>query len=159
MKKISELTAEEFFDVIYALSPVLPMITEMEVLQAQLFQNYNERITRARTVIATNTILLEKGGNPGKEDEHKRKIEDARQSIYDENAKIFARDISKIVPLLTSKENRGCIFNALSVIDGLPADEVRKYPAPKLIMKIKQIISDTDFKSFLSYAEESEATA
>lgn len=158
MRKIAELSGDEFFDVIYALSPVLPMIADMEVVQAQLFGNYSAEVKSARASIALNTTLLKNGGNPDKEEEYKQKIKAANLAIESEISGIFARDITKIVPQLVSKENRSCIFETLSIIDGLPIDEIKKYIPPKLISKIKSVISDTDFKSFLSYAEESEPT-
>lgn len=156
MKKIAALTGDEFFDVIYALSPILPMIVDMEVVQAQMFGRYSDEISKARATVAVNTTLLKNGGNPGKEDEYKKKIAEANRIVTAEISGVFARDITKIVPQLASKANRSCIFEALSILEGLPMDEIKKYTPPKLISRIKQVISDTDFKSFLSYAEQSE---
>ena len=121
MRKISELTSDEFFDVIFALSPILPLITDMEIVQVKLFGNNKEM---------TNKEVTE----------------------------LFARDITKIIPLLTSKERRSCIFEIISIVDGIPIDEVKLYPPSKTATKIKKIISDADFKDFLSYADKSELT-
>lgn len=168
MKKISELTGDQFFDVIYILSPILPMITEMELIQSQLFGNHSKKIVDARTIIVTETLKLEEAmkmqdgdGAATKNDIIdicNKNIAESNKIIQAEISGIFARDISKIVPLLVSKENRGCIFETLAILENLPVAEIKNYSAPKLISRIKDVIKDADFKSFLSYAEESDAT-
>lgn len=158
MKKISELTGDEFFDVICALSPILSVIADMEVVQAQLFSNYNPEISKARATVALNNVLIKKGGKPEKIEQYNKEIIAANEVIKAEISGLFARDMSKIIPVLCSKDNRGCVFETIAIMDGLPVDEVKKYSAPKVVTKIKDIFQDTSFKSFLSYAEESEPT-
>lgn len=167
MKKIAELLGDEFLDVIYALTPILPMIVDMEITQMQLFGKYNENIVNARKVVANekeklNKTLEIKEGDGTTAFKSKtiencnKKIAEATNIIENEISLIFGRDISKIIPLLASKDNRNCIFETLSILDNLPVAQVKKYPSPKLCSKIKSVIGDTDFKSFLSYAEQSE---
>jgi hypothetical protein len=150
MRKLNELNGDEFFDVIYALSPVLPMIGDMELVKAQFFKVYNERITGA---------LARSRAEKAKPKPDRDVITQAERDVIDENLNIFVRDISAIVPLLSSKENRGIIFTVLSILDEKPVDEVKKYPAPKLVDMMKRVLKDTNFKDFLSYAEPTGETA
>lgn len=165
MKKISDLTGDEFFDVIYSLSPILPMITNMEIIQMQLFGKFNKNILDARETVAIEEAkrieaMGMQDGDGTTAIKNKtiescaKKINEANAVIESEISGIFGKDISNIVPFLTSKDNRNCIFETLAILENLTVEEIKKYPAPKLWSKIWKVIKDADFKSFLSYAEE-----
>ena len=149
MRKIAEISGDEFFDVVYALSPLLPMIANMEIVKAKFFNIFNDGVVEARTTLANEKL---------KEDPDKQKIKEQIDILSAETAAIFARDISNLVPLLSSRENRGIVFETLSILEQKPIEEIKHYSPPKLISRIKQVMTDTDFKSFLTYAEPSEQT-
>lgn len=162
MRKIADLQADDFFDVIYALSPVLPMIADMEIIKNQMFPDAN--ILALRVEMAKERLKVEKANE--KQDDNPdtpvktKTIEAAEKRITEINAElqaeivgVFGRDISKIVPALASRQNRGAIIEVLSILEEQPISEILKYPAPKLLSKITAVVKDTDFTSFLSYVE------
>jgi hypothetical protein len=150
VRKLNELNGDEFFDVIYALSPVLPMIGDMEIVKAYFHKSFSERLDGA---------LTRKRAEESKPKPNKDVISQLNKEIADENLNIMVHDISAVVPLLSSKENRGIIFTVLSILEQKPVEEIKKYPGPKIVDMLKRVISDTNFKDFLSYAEPTEETA
>lgn len=117
MKRLSELSGDALMDVLYALTPILPII---ESIDYQMFR-------------------------------------DKEKSVEDRGIAIFANVLSKLWPTITSKENRHCAWEIISILDEVPFDEAKSYPMPKLIFKIRKIFSEGELTNFLSYAEESEA--
>jgi len=144
MRKISELDAESFFDVIYTLSPLIPILCDTDIVKAQFFRIYSDEFQSVQNKLSEAAV--------------KETPENVLMSASVESANIIVRDISKLIPLLTSKENRGIIFETLAIIEQKKAADIKKYTPPQLISKIKQLISDPDLASFLTYAESPEPT-
>ena len=142
MRKLHELAGDEFFDVIGVLSPILPVIGDLEIVQAQIGST-NEKITEARDIMAFENM---------KKSPDRKAIRKAKSAINAETAAIFARDVSKIVPLIVTK-HRDIAYSLLSIIDEASVADVKKYVGPKIMSKLFQMFKDTDFRSFLSYAE------
>ena len=162
MRKIADLQADDFFDVIYALSPVLPMIAEMEIIKNQMFPDANILALRhemAKEQLKIAKANTEQDSNPDTPVKTKA-VESATKRIAEINVElqaeivgVFGRDISKVVPALASRQNRGAIIEVLAMLEEQPVAEILKYPAPKLLSKITSVVKDTDFTSFLSYVE------
>lgn len=70
----------------------------------------------------------------------------------------MSNDIMNVLPKLAGKEHRQAIYEVFAIIDKKNVEDIKLYPATKLSINIQKLISDTDFKSFLSYAEKSEQT-
>lgn len=146
-RKLSDLNADEFFDFGCALSPILPMIIESELVQYNVFGKLSNKMIEVQ-----GEIIAEQG----KARPDKKAILSLRNEAAGENVAVMMRDIAKIIPLLMSKQNRGIVFEALAILEQKPASDIKQYPGGKVVTMLKEIITDTDFKSFLSYAEPSE---
>lgn len=157
MRKLNELNSDEFCDVVCALSPVLHIIVNMEIVQGFLFKNISEELADARKEQKANAILYTKSNDEAKKQKYEEKIREAVIRANKEMASVFARDIVNVLPLLLSKENRAYIFEVFSIIEKISIDEVKLIPAPNLSKKIQSLINDTDFASFLLSAEKSES--
>ena len=144
MRKLNEVQGDEFFDLIYAMSPIIPIIGDMEVFQAQ-FGSMTEKTAEAQAM-----IVAEKS----KKTPSIKVVTEATRIIQAEMASMFVRDIAKVVPVL-AKNHRDAVYEVLSLVDQVPISDVKKYPGPKLLSELYQLFRDTDFKSFLSYAEPS----
>jgi len=142
MRKLHELTGDEFFDVIGILSPILPVLSELEIIKAQI-GGVNQTIADAQ-----ETIAIEQR----KKAPDRKVIRKMRSIIEGETATVFARDVSKIVPLIAT-QHRDIAYSLLSIVDEVPTSEVKKYVGPKIMSKLFSVFKETDFRSFLSYAE------
>lgn len=151
MKKLNELTADEFFDVLYAATPIIPLVADLEIVRARVSGDYS-----AATVEQQNRIVKYRGlllnGDKRKTDTYEKEIEDAVRLIKAENAKIFARDLQSLVPALTSRENRGALFEIIATLDGTTAEEVKKQPMMEIISKVRELFSDKGVKSLFQSA-------
>ena len=147
MRKINDLCGDEFFDFVLALSPVLPSLGELEILQMQ-FSGANPILSESRRIIAREKASKKP---------NLRAIDEAQQRQGQETTAVFVRDIAKIVPLLC-KNHRSAVYEVISILDQASIAEVKKYPGPKLTSKLVSIFKDADFKSFLSPAESSATT-
>ena len=166
MRKIAELNGDEFFDVVYILSPILSVIANMDILQIRLVEasvahglqtemkSLKEQLEQAEDEQEKQRIMKRLGALSVKVVEMEKELNDSRG----ETTKTFIDGMSNLVSLLSSKENRNVIFGILSILEKKQIEEIKQYPPPKLISRIKQVIADTDFKSFLTYAEPSEQT-
>ena len=142
MRKLHELTGDEFFDVIGVLSPILPVLSDLEIVQAQI-GSYNETIAEARQAIAFESA---------KKKPDTKEILRAKRVIDAETASVFTRDIAKLVPLIAI-QHRDVAYGLLAIIDQVPVSEVKRYPGAKIMTQLIAVFRDTDFGSFLSYAE------
>jgi len=149
MRKLNELTTDELLDFIFILTPVMPMLGETELVQSQIIGNYNNIISSAFLNIAEE----KKKKNPGAE-----VIAHNENLIKKERADMYVRDVSKIVSVLTDKQNRNIAYELIALLSGDTVETVKSYPGPKFVHCIKQIITDTDFGGFFTYAEPAEPT-
>ena len=117
MLKLSQLSGDKFFDALYAISPLFPVLEEIDV----------------------------------------GKLTDKQKSAEQVGISLFGNVIAKLIPTITSKENRHCVWELISILDEKPISEVEKYPPPKLIFKIRKIFADGELTSFLSYVDESDS--
>lgn len=83
-------------------------------------------------------------------------LSDNEKSAEERGISLFANIIVQLLPAITCKENRHCIWELLSILDEAPANEVKEYPAPKLVFKIRKIFAEGELTNFLSYAETSD---
>ena len=116
MRKIKELTADEFFDFTLALTPVIPLILDMEIVKMQYMGVFNAEVRRQQNIIRSER---EKAANaPGDKVvfENAAKVSAAFDAIGEETGKIMVRDISALVPKLLTRENREAIFEALTIL-------------------------------------------
>jgi len=150
MRKIKDLNGDEFLDLVFALSPVLPLILDMEIVKSQFLGAINENVRKQATILRKETAK-EKGRQ--KEDV----IEAATVALVNEQSMMAVRDITLIVPKLVSKEYRSATFEGLAIIEGKTIDEIRALPAPQLVGLVHQVIKDIDLKDFLPFAEQPEA--
>ena len=148
MRKIHEISGDEFFDVIYALSPILHMVTDMEIVQTRISGKADEKIAEAQ-----RALMVERA----KKKPCPEKIQAATKIIRSESASMLVRDLTKTIPLLTSKQHRGSLFEVLAILEQKTVDEIKSYTSPKLISMVTRLIRDTDFSLFLDYAEQSES--
>ena len=132
MRKISELNGDEFFDFLYALTPVLPVLSQLEIVK------------NGFDIVLKSNI------------DNKIKSKDQKNAaLTAELLTILAAELPVVIPHLTSKENRSAIYEIIHILDGVPIDDIKKYPAAKLMTQIKQIFTDVNFKDFFTYAEPS----
>lgn len=113
MKKLSELSGDQFMDAFFALSPLLPVLEKIDL----------------------------------------GTLKDNEKTAEQRGVSLFANIITKLLPTVTCKENRHCIWELIAILDETTAEEVKKYPAPKLVFKIKKIFLEGELANFLSYAE------
>ena len=133
MRKISDLEGDEFFDVLYALTLILPVLSQLEIVKSGF------------------GVILK----PNPDSKLKTK-EQKDAALTAEIFTILANELPVIIPHLTSKQNRNAIYEVINILDDVPVSDIKKYPAAKLTTRIKQIFSDSNFKDFLSYAEPSD---
>lgn len=133
MKKLNELNGDQFFDVLYALTPILPALEKID-----LFDMY---------VNGTNGKIAKVDANST--DEEKM----AANKSY---MKIIVQGIGEILKLITSRENRGCAWEVLSIVDGVTTNEARSYLAPIIWHKLKTLFSGDGIKAFFPQSDKSE---
>lgn len=83
-------------------------------------------------------------------------LADNKRDATEKGLSLFVSILTKLLPTITSKENRHCIWDILSILEGKSVSDIKKYPAPKLISKIRKIFAEGELTNFLSYAEESD---
>ena len=64
--------------------------------------------------------------------------------------------ITRLLPIITSKEHRKCVWEVISILDEKSIEEIKEYEAPKLIFKIRKIFAEGELTNFLSYVEKSD---
>jgi len=134
-------------DFVFALSPVLPLIMDSELLKTQLSDGINASITEM-------LLDLEKAQASNDNDAIIR----AHCELNKQRAEIIIRDILSAVPKLVSREYRGAVYEALSILEQKPVGELKAKKGAWLLSTVRNVIKDIDFKYFLDFAGESEST-
>lgn len=116
MKKLSELSGDQFMDAFFALSPLLPVLENIDL----------------------------------------GTLKDNEKTAEQRGISLFASILAKLLPAITCKENRHCVWELLSILDEVTVEEIKQYPAPKLISKIRKIFAEGELANFMSYAEVSD---
>jgi len=147
LRNVKELDGNELFDVLFIISPILPILVDSELIQAQIFKRYNKKTNNARMIYLNEA----KKQNPDE-----TKMNDALMTIEEEQANIFIRDTTKIIPQLLSNENRSIVFQVLAIFEKNTPEDISHYPGVKITTMLNEIIADLNFKDFLSYTEPSE---
>jgi len=151
MRKIKDLTSDEFFDLVFAVSPILPLILDMEIVKTQFLGAINEKV-REQVIILRKEEAKEKGR------QKENVIEAATTAIIREQALVASRDIAFIVPKLVSKDYRGATYDGLAILSQKTADEIKALSAAQIVGMLRQVIKDIDLRDFLSLSEQSEVT-
>lgn len=85
-------------------------------------------------------------------------LQDSTKTAMERGISFVTSSLSKLLPALTSKENRRCVWEIISILDEVPISEIKEYPAPKLVFKIRKLFAEGELKNFLNYAESSDTT-
>lgn len=151
MRSVAQLSSEEFFDFIFALSPILPVISRLEIVKTNFAFITNHSPTAKEVAEIKNEIEKRKDRKAATDAEIARNMQDRAKK----NAELFtvlAKEIPVIVPFVTSRENRGAIYEAIGILDRADIDEIRGWPAPKLVNRVTSLFRDPGFGDFLDYA-------
>lgn len=111
-----------------------------------------------KSKIRVNKMLAENAHSEEARKQYQEKVDEAVKEIKAENTQRFTKELLLAIPFLVAKENREHIYEIIAIIAQETIEEVKAQPASKLFTRLKQLIADMDFKSFLSFQEQSDST-
>ena len=149
LRKIADLDGDELCDFGVAISPIIPLILDMEIVKMQIFGAVSEGMAEARA-----EFLHE--NEKKKKDE--TRLSKAMERLTSESADMAIRDVTAIIPKILSREYRGFVFEGLSVLSGVSVEEIKKLKAGKLIDALWRVKNDINLKDFLPSADTSVQT-
>lgn len=133
--RLSELSGDQFFDVLYAMTPILPALENID-----LFGLYVNGAQGKLPKITENSTQADR---------------DAANKAY---MHILVQGISEILKLITSKEHRNCAWEVLGIVDGVSAETAKKYNAAQIWLKLMALFDGNGLKDFFNSAAESDTT-
>jgi len=149
MRRIGDLTGDEFFEFVFVIQPFIPSFLELDHVKAKIGILGDDALVQA-----SMTLAVERD----KESPDMDIIKNALIEIQNENANSLLRDGKAVMKLLLDNGNREIMYKALAIVEGVSVDEIRKYNIFKLSKLVKQIVKDINFKDFLEFADGSELT-
>ena len=152
MRSIAQLNGDEFFDFIFALSPILPVIGQLDIVKSGFAVVTNHSPTAKDVANIKAEIERRKDRKTATDAEIARNM----QNKAKQNAELFtilAKEIPILIPYIAAKENRVAVYDALSILEQVPVDEIKAWPAPKLMSRVMSLFKDPGLKDFLDYAE------
>jgi hypothetical protein len=149
LRKIADLDADEFFDFAFALTPLLPTILDLEIVQMQIHGSVGKGVEKAQKALFSE--LAKKKQNPAA-------VALARDGFNREAGRVAMRDIIAAIPKLVSRELRGFVYEGLAILTKTDVPEIKKVKGNELVKMIRRVISDIDIKDFLDYADVPEPT-
>ena len=152
MRKIADLNGDEFFDFMYALSPILPVISQLEVVKSGFAVITNYAPTAEDIAKIKSDVEKSKSKKKLTDEELAAQLKD-NVKLRAEVFTLIAKELPILIPHITSKENRVAVYDALSILEEMPVDEIKAWPAPKLMKRVAALIKDPGIKDFLAYAE------
>lgn len=158
MKKLKELDADAFLDFVVAVTPILPLVLKSESLRASILGTFNDSVAEARQRIVKNSDGVDDDGLAVAKKGKEKEVERAYSDIAKESAEMFGRDLFMLVPQLASREYRSAVYEALSILEEKPIEELKSRGGTYLISSVREVIEDIDFKDFLGSVEQQEAT-
>ena len=151
-RKISELPADELFDFIYAMSPILPVISQLDIVKTG-FSSITNYLPTAEDVAEMRAVAERKLSKKERSPEEIAKNLQKEAKKRGEMVAIIVNELPTLIPHLVAKENRIATYEMLSILNNVPADEVKSWPGPKLVNQVISMVKDPGFKDFLDYAE------
>jgi hypothetical protein len=135
LRKLDELSYEEFMDVLLELSHILPIFLQTEMLQLVLFKQASKEISTVMGIGKAESA-------PAPEDA-------AHASIQ-----ALLRDIYSVLPQIAAKEKRGHLIKILHIWEGAEIE----YNPITLIKRIKELLKCGVTTAFLELQGSSEQT-
>ena len=169
MKKIADLTGKDFFLLLRRIFPIVPEIKAMKTIQFQLGVIEIEEIEQLREEYRKEAVKLAKA-NAMKDGDGTSAIKANTIKACNEKIAALAEKLGKIktsiafddaiqiMPTLLSEDFENSFYEIIAMLDEKPLETVKGYKAAKLMSKFVSIVKETDFKDFLSSAEELDET-
>jgi hypothetical protein len=141
LRKISELSQDEFFDAHQAILPLIPEILNTEAYRAAVYGQIQREVMKAGLK---------------KEDEQADEQESLDFNVF---VDMNIRDQKIIADIFTRKEFRQNVRDFVSVLTGSDEDSLKELNGVQYKGLIAGIINDKSFQSFLAFAELPETDA
>ena len=116
MKKLMDLSGDEFLDILLSVSPIIPLILESEYLRSKYMSIHPDDM---QALQARYRVL--DAVNGGSEDaKQKRSVEKIAliASFNAKQASMIPNDVKSILPRLLSRENRDMFFDTMKILIG-----------------------------------------
>ena len=147
-RKLKDLSSDEFFDFVFSLTPIMPALLKTEYVKARIGGKVNADLTAAS---------IEWSKQLAKEDYDENAMEDVLIRLNAASVESSVKDIMEVLPVLTHKENRNALHEAIAILEQKSVEEIKAYPTPKILTIIKAMFADINFIDFLDYTEQPDA--